>query len=365
MTKIKEIIDHLESIAPVAFQEDYDNSGLIIGDEQLESTGVLITLDITEAVLQEAIETGCNLIIAHHPLIFKGIKKLTGSTFVERVILSAVKNDIAIYGIHTNLDNIKSGVNKKIADKIGLSNLLILSPKQNTLLKLETFVPLANSTKVLDALSEAGAGQIGNYKNCSFRVAGTGTFKPDENATPSIGNKNIQEEVEENRIEVILPVHLQSRVLDALHRAHPYEEVAYYLSKIENKNQDIGAGMIGDLKEDVDAQSFLLMLKEKMNLKMLKHTAISGKKIKKVAVCGGSGSFLLGKAKQAKADVYISADFKYHEYFESENNIIIADIGHYESEVFTKDLIYEFLNKKFTNIALNLSKVGTNPISYL
>lgn len=365
MTRIKEIIDYLESIAPVAFQEEYDNSGLLIGNDQEPVKEILITLDITEAVIKEAIDSGCNLIIAHHPLIFKGIKKLTGNNYVERAILLAIKNDIAIYGIHTNLDNIKTGVNKKIAEKVGLTNLSILQPKKNTLLKLVTFVPIKNTAEVSNALNNAGAGQIGNYKNCSFRVSGTGTFKPDENAAPHIGKSDEQEEVEENRIEVLLPVHLESKILKALRDSHPYEEVAYYVTKLENQNQELGAGMIGELPEEMDSMEFLLALKERLNLKVLKHTAALDRKIKKVAVCGGSGSFLLSKAMNQKADVFISSDFKYHEYFGSENRIIIADIGHYESEVFTKDLIYEFLNKKFTNIALNLSKVGTNPISYL
>lgn len=365
MTKIREIINYLELIAPVAFQEEYDNSGLLIGNDQEPVKQILITLDITEAVIKEAIETGCNLIIAHHPLIFKGIKKLTGNNYVERAILLAIKNDIAIYGIHTNLDNIKTGVNRKIAEKVGLANLSILQPKKNTLLKLVTFVPIENTDHVLNALNNAGAGQIGNYKNCSFRVSGTGTFKPDEHATPHIGKRNVQEEVEENRIEVLLPVHLELQILKTLRESHPYEEAAYYITRLENQNQDLGAGMMGDLKEEMDGMDFLLALKERMNLKVLKHTAILDRKIKKVAVCGGSGSFLLSKAIQQQADVFISSDFKYHELFDSENRIIIADIGHYESEVFTKDLIYEFLNKKFTNIALNLSKVGTNPISYL
>lgn len=365
MPLIKEVITYLESIAPLPYQEAYDNSGFLVGDENAEVTNILITLDVTEAIIQEAIDTHCNLIIAHHPVIFKGLKKLTGKSFVERVVIQAIKNDICIYGIHTNLDNVKSGVNKKIAEKIGLRNLSILSPKQQNLRKLVAFVPQENTNEVLKAINEAGAGQIGDYKNCSFRVAGTGTFEPDAHANPHIGSKNVKEEVQEDRIEVILPAHLQSKVLKALFKAHPYEEVAYYMTSLENENQDIGSGMIGFLEEEMEEIAFLKMVKEKMGLAVLKHTPTLGRKIKKVAVCGGSGSFLLSKAIQQQADIFISADFKYHEFFDAENNIIIADIGHYESEAFTKDLIYEFLNKKFTNIALNLSKKVTNPISYL
>lgn len=365
MPKIKDVLNYLESIAPISYQEAYDNSGLALGDANSDVTGVLITLDITEAVVQEAIDTNANLIIAHHPLIFKGLKKLTGKSYVERSVIKAIKNDICIYGIHTNLDNVKAGVNKRIADRIGLRNTSILSPKTQNLLKLVAFVPLENTAEVLQAVNEAGAGQIGNYKNCSFRISGTGTFQPNEYASPTIGSKNVQEEVEENRIEVILPSYLKTKVLNALLNAHPYEEVAYFISALENENQEVGSGMIGYLEEAMEEMDFLNMLKKNMNLTLIKHTRVLGKKVRKVAVCGGSGSFLLSNAIQQQADVFVSADFKYHEYFNAENNIIIADIGHYESEVFTKDLIYEFLNKKFTNIALNLSKKVTNPISYL
>lgn len=365
MFKIKDIIQYLESIAPISYQESYDNSGLLVGSPEQEVKKVLITLDATEAVVEEAISTGCNLIIAHHPIIFKGIKKLNGSNYIERVIIKAIKHDIAIYAIHTNLDNIKAGVNKKIAEKIGLKNLKILAPKNTTLIKLVTFVPVDKTAAVLDALNEAGAGQIGHYKNCSFRVAGIGTFEPDAAANPTIGEQNKRAEVQEDRIEVILPVHKQHGVMAALLNAHPYEEVAYYLTKLENTDQEIGSGMIGVLEQAMDEAEFLPYLKKRMNLKVVKHTALLGKKIKTVALCGGAGSFLLPKAIGQQADIFISSDFKYHEFFDAENKIIIADIGHYESEVFTKDLIYSLLNKKFTNIALTLGKEVTNPISYL
>lgn len=363
--KIKEITDYLESIAPLPLQESYDNSGLLVGSSEQGVTEVLITLDITEAVVEEAIKKGCNLIIAHHPIIFKGLKKLTGSNYIERAIILAIKNDIALYAIHTNLDHVKTGVNKKIADKIGLANLSILEAKKNTLLKLVTFVPVNATEGVLEALNRAGAGQIGNYKNCSFRVAGTGVFEPGETANPTMGERNKREEVQENRIEVILPSYLKNTVLTALFKAHPYEEVAYYLSALENTDQETGAGMVGTLEKEMEEIDFLQMLKKKMALKVVKHTPLLGRKVKRIAICGGSGSFLLPKAIQQQADVYISADFKYHEFFDSDSKIIIVDIGHYESEVFTKELIFTILNKNFTNIALNLSEEVTNPISYL
>lgn len=361
---IRPIIDFLEHFAPLPYQESYDNSGLITGDSNMPLKGILISLDVTEEVIEEAIKKGCNLIIAHHPIVFKGIKKLTGKNYVERVLIKAIKKDIAIYAIHTNLDNVHTGVNKKIAEKLELINGRILSPKKNMLSKLITFVPLANTEEVLKTLGAAGAGNIGNYKNCSFRTPGTGTFEPNEFANPSIGEKNKLEEVEENRLEVIFPSFLEDKIVSELKRVHPYEEVAYYLQKIENENQEIGSGYFGELAKELDSLQFLEYLKEKMQLKSIKYTSILNRKIKKIALCGGSGSFLLPQAISAGADVYISSDFKYHEFFDAENKLIIADIGHYESEVFTKELIYEILNKNFSNIALNLSEIVTNPISY-
>ncbi|CAN5265758.1 Nif3-like dinuclear metal center hexameric protein [soil metagenome] len=362
--QIKSIINHLESIAPKPYQESYDNLGLLTGDPEEELKGVLITLDVTEAVVQEALDKNCNLIIAHHPIIFRGLKKLTGKNYVEKVVIKAIRNHLAIYAIHTNLDNVHAGVNKKISDKIELLNTRILAPKKNLLQKIITFVPTAHTADVLQALNEAGAGNIGNYKNCSFRVQGTGTFEPNEVANPAIGKKNKLEEVQEDRIEVIFPAHLEHRIMAALKLHHPYEEVAYYLQNLTNENQEVGSGMTGELPKPMEETEFLEYLKEKMQLKTIKITSLLGKPIKKVALCGGAGSFLLSQAIASGAEVFISSDFKYHEFFDAENKIIIADIGHYESEVYTKDLIYEILNKYFTNIALNLSETVTNPISY-
>jgi dinuclear metal center YbgI/SA1388 family protein len=365
MTKIKEVTAYLEEIAPRAYQESYDNCGLLTGNQESEVGSILITLDVTEAVVEEALKKGCNLIIAHHPIIFKGLKKLTGSNYVERTIIKALKNDIAIYAIHTNLDNVMGGVNSKICEKIGLMNTRILAPKTHLLKKLVTFIPIDQTEQVLKVIYNAGAGQIGNYSECSFRVEGTGSFKPNELANPTIGSANKTEFVEENRVEVIFPLYLENKVLSALIKAHPYEEPAFDINLLENSNKEIGSGMIGELNADMDETDFLHYLKEKMGLKIIKHTPLTGKKIRKVAVCGGAGSFLLKNAINAGAQVFVSSDFKYHEFFEAEDDIIIADIGHYESEVYTKELIYELLIKKFSNIALVLAQINTNPISYL
>ncbi|HNP19053.1 MAG TPA: Nif3-like dinuclear metal center hexameric protein [Fulvivirga sp.] len=365
MSRIKDIIQHLESVAPLSYQESYDNSGLLTGNKDNIVTGVLVTLDVTEKVVEEALNTNCNLIIAHHPIIFKGLKTLTGSNYVERTVILALKNDIAIYAIHTNLDNVNTGVNKKICDKIGLVNTQVLSPKKDTLAKLVTFVPNDAIDKVKMAIFEAGAGQIGNYNDCNFVVQGVGEFTPNEKANPTIGKTNKPEQVNESRIEVLLPSHLSSKVLAALNHAHPYEEVAYYLTPLQNKDQTVGAGMIGELEEAMPAKKFLQFLKNKMDLDIIRHTALIKENIKTVAVCGGAGSFLLPVAIGRQADVFVSADFKYHEFFDAEDKIVIADIGHYESEVYTKDLIIDILSEKFSTFALNLSKTVTNPISYI
>ncbi|MDQ3290640.1 MAG: Nif3-like dinuclear metal center hexameric protein [Bacteroidota bacterium] len=364
MTKIKEITALLETIAPLSYQESYDNAGLQTGSPEDTVTGIVVTLDCTEAVLEEAIENNCNLIIAHHPVIFKPLKKLTGQNSVERIIIKALQNNLAIYACHTNLDSVLTGVNHKIGEKLGLQNMQILAPKSGLLRKLITFVPIQNTVAVLQALHLAGAGNIGDYKNCSFQVAGTGTFQPTGNANPTIGEINKQEFVPENRVEVIFPGHLEVSLLKALRQAHPYEEVAYDIIPLTNLNQEVGAGMMGELPEALPEQDFIQHLKQSMNLTLVKHTGFRQKKIKKVAVCGGTGSFLIKDAIRHQADVFITADLKYHEYFEAENRIILADIGHYESEVFTKELFYDIIKKSFTNFAVLLSKVNTNPVRY-
>ncbi|MEQ9288083.1 MAG: Nif3-like dinuclear metal center hexameric protein [Cyclobacteriaceae bacterium] len=362
--KIKEIINTLETWAPPSYQEKYDNARLITGNPNDELKGVLITLDCIEDVVQEAIEKNCNLIVAHHPIVFGGLKSLTGKTYVGRTVIRAIKNDIAIYAIHTNLDNVYNGVNKKIADIIGLTNLKVLSSKPSTLSKLVTFIPQENTQQILDQLYATGAGEIGNYDHCSFTTQGTGTFRPNPQANPHIGQSGQEENVQEQRIELMFPTHLQGRVVNALKSAHPYEEVAYYVTPLSNTNQEVGAGLVGVLKAEMDIVDFMRFIKKEFNLHTIRHTKTHKSKVQKIAVCGGAGSFLLPNARNAKADVYITADYKYHEFFDAEDCITILDIGHYESEVFTKELIYDYLKEKFANIALNLSEVVTNPINY-
>lgn len=365
MIKIRDVTEYLESIAPRAYQESYDNSGLLTGTASGEVKGILVTLDCTEQVVEEAIARQCNLIVAHHPIIFRGLKKLTGSNYVERTIILALKNNVAIYAIHTNLDNVPTGVNRRICEKIGLIDLKILAPKSDGLSKLVTFIPREKTQEVLSSLYQAGAGQVGNYNNCSFTSEGTGSFMPNDQANPNIGERLKQESVAETRAEVLFPSYLEEKVLTALRKAHPYEEVAYYITSLRNDNQEVGSGMVGVLKEAQEPMEFLKCLKSSMGLSVIRHTRLLQRSVKKVAVCGGSGSFLLPMAIHSGAQVYISADFKYHEFFDAEDQIIIADIGHYESEIFTKDLLQEVLTKKFPTFAINFSRTVTNPISYL
>lgn len=364
MIKLAELTAYLESLAPLAYQEDYDNSGLIVGNPNQEVTQGLISLDCTEDVVDEAIATGCQVIISHHPIVFKGLKKFNGKTYVERVVEKAIRHNIALYAIHTNLDNMMDGVNARICQTLGLKNYRILSAKQNILKKLVTYAPHSHAEIVRNALFKAGAGHIGNYSECSFNAEGTGTFKGAENTNPYVGERGQQHQEAETRIETIYPAHLESKILMALFLNHPYEEVAYDLYMLTNQHQQVGAGMIGELEIAADEKAFLQHLKDRMKADVVRHTKLTGKPVKKVAVCGGSGGFLLKQAIAAGAEVFVTADYKYHEFFDAEGKIVIADIGHFESEQFTQHLLYEIIQKKISNFALRLTEINTNPIKY-
>lgn len=364
MPQIHEITSTLEKLAPLPYQESYDNAGLLVGNPQTEVKGVLISLDVTEEIVAEAIQKGCNLIVAHHPIVFKGLKKLNGKNYVERTVIKAIQNDIAIYATHTNLDHVHLGVNKQIADRLGLTHVKILAPKSQLLKKLTFFSPIDHTDRILAALFQAGAGQIGNYSQCSFYTEGQGTFLPNERAQPFIGTEGKQEQVVEHRAEVMFPAYMESKIISTLKTIHPYEEIAFYIQLLENENQEVGAGAIGTLAEEMDFADFMQHLKACMQTNVIRHTQPLSKKIRTVALCGGAGSFLLPQAMAAKADVYITGDYKYHEFFDADQRILICDIGHYESEVFTKDLLYHYLSGFFSNFALCLSETNTNPIQY-
>jgi dinuclear metal center YbgI/SA1388 family protein len=362
---VKDIISAIEAFAPPVYQESYDNCGIQVGNTGDEVKGVLLTLDVTEEVLDEAMQRNCNMIVAHHPLIFSGLKRISGRNYVERIVHKAIKNDIVIYAAHTNMDNMLEGVNAKIAEKLGLVSTSILSAKTNTLSKLYTYAPMDVADKLRDALFAAGAGHIHQYRECSFNTRGTGTFRPAEGTNPSIGEAGgAREQVEEIKIEVIVEKHAETRVLNALRENHTYEEVAYELIPLPNPNQHIGSGMVGSLASPMTETDFLGYLQKQMKTDCIRHTALRNKPIEKVAICGGSGSFFLKDAINTGADIFITGDFKYHQFFDAEGKIIIADIGHYESEQFTPEIFQAILKKKMPTFAILLSNINTNPVKY-
>lgn len=363
--KIAGIIAALESVAPLALQESYDNAGVQVGDVNADAKAALLCIDVTEAVVDEAIAIGANLIISHHPLFFKGIKSVTGKSYIERVLIKAIQNNVVIYASHTNMDNACHGVNDKIAEKLGLSSCRILEPLQNRLLKLVTYVPAAYADAVRDSLFDAGAGHIGDYDRCSYTVSGTGTFRAGKGTHPFCGKAGEIHAEKEERIEVIFPDYKKSAVIGAMLSVHPYEEPAFDIFREEKSWETVGSGIIGDLNEEIDAVDFLKNVKTLFRAGVIRHTAAQGMKVRRVAVCGGSGSFLIPAAVAAGADMFLTGEIKYHDYFGYDNRIILADLGHYESEQYTKDIFCDIITKKFPTFAIHYTKVETNPINYL
>jgi dinuclear metal center YbgI/SA1388 family protein len=345
-------------------QENYDNAGLITGKGEWVCTGIIIALDGIPGVIEEAIEKKCNLVVVHHPIVFRGLKKINGKNYVERAVIRAIKNDIAIYAIHTNLDNVKKGVNTKIADKLGLTNSVVLQPREQQLKKLITFAPVDKAENLRRVLFDAGAGHLGKYSECSFNQEGTGTFRPEEGAEPYVGEIGKRHEEKEIKIEIIFPAYLQEKLIPLMIEAHPYEEVAYDIIPLGNYLSDVGSGLFGELENLVDEKAFLGSLKSAFSLQVIRHTKLLGKSIKKVAVCGGAGSFLLPAALSQQADAYITSDIKYHEFFDADDRILLIDIGHFESEQFTIDLLHDLLSKKFINFAVRKTEINTNPVHY-
>ena len=364
MTIVREVIQIIEGFAPSGYQESYDNSGIQVGDPNSEISGVLLCIDVTEDVVDEAVLQGANLIISHHPLIFNGIKRLSGNNSVEKIIIKSIKADITIYSCHTNIDNVSAGVSFKMGQKLNLINMQVLRPLAGTLCKLVVFVPVSQADGVRIAIFEAGGGHIGNYDCCSYNLSGEGTFRALNAAHPYVGEKNQVHKEQEIRIETIFPKIFQNKVVSAMLKVHPYEEVAYDIYPLNNQQKDAGAGVIGEFEHPLDSIDFFHRIKNVFGVQMIRHTEIIHKKIQKVALCGGSGSFLLPDAKKAKADIFVTADFKYHQFFDAEKSMIIADIGHFESEQFTLEIFYDLLVKNFSNFAIRFTKVKTNPINY-
>ena len=362
---ISELQTILDQIAPLGYAEDFDNVGLLVGDAKATITGILVCHDALEAVIDEAIAAKCNVVLCFHPILFSPIKKITGQNYVEQAVIKAIKNDIAIYAIHTALDNHQNGVNKIFCDALGLQNTKILIPKENYIQKMITFVPTDNHLKVRNALFAAGAGQIGNYDKCSFNSVGNGTYQGNENSNPVVGEKFEFCEDQEVKLEVTFEKHLRSKILKALFASHKYEEVPYEIYNLQNQHQNIGLGMVGELKMPMTELDFLKFVKIKMECGIIKHTAFLNKKVQKIAVLGGSGAFAIKNAIASGADVFLTSDLKYHDFYQSENQIVLADVGHFESERFIKKYIVDFLKEKITTFAIIFSQENTNPVKYL
>jgi dinuclear metal center YbgI/SA1388 family protein len=371
MPTVQDLARLIEAAAPLAYQESYDNAGLQCGDPQAEVRGVLISLDCTPAIVAEALRRGCNVVVCHHPVIFRPLKRLTGANEVEQILVAALKNDVAIYAAHTNLDNVRGGVNDKLAEKLGLLKTRVLAPQSGTLARLITYVPNRPADqqqdlagRVLTALYAAGAGRVGDYSECSFQTDGMGSFTPGATTQPAIGAPNKPERVPELRLEVLLPLHRQAAVLQALRTAHPYEEVAYEVIKLENTHQDVGAGLVGELPAALSPAAFRQLLKEQLQVPVVRFTAFE-KEVKKVALCGGAGAFLIGKARAAGADAYVTGDVKYHEFFGAEGGLMICDVGHFESEQYTGEVFRDLLTAGFgRTFAVLFAETNTNPVQY-
>ena len=362
--KIKDVLQILEQMAPLAYAEDFDNVGLLTGNPDDIATGILVCHDALEEVIDEAISNNCNLVVCFHPILFSGLKKITGKNYVERAVIKAIKNNIAIYAVHTALDNHHDGVNKIFADALGLVNTKILVPKEGFIRKLITYTTPQNHIPLRSALFAAGAGSIGNYDNCSFNSAGTGTYRGNENSNPRVGQQGEFTQADEIKVEVTFEKHLESAILQALFTNHVYEEVAYEIYSLQNRHQNIGLGMVGELPQALPEKDFLNLVKEKMETGGIRHSALTGKTIQKVAVLGGAGSFAIKNAINAGADAYLTADLKYHQYYEAEGKLLLADIGHYESERYTAGYMAGYLEQHLNGIAVLVSQTNTNPVKY-
>lgn len=362
--KIKEFINEFEQIIPVRQAEDFDNVGLLCGNPEREISGVLIAHDALEFIIDEAIEKNFNLILCFHPIIFSGLKSITGKNYVERAVLKALENKIAIYAIHTAFDNDFFGVNYKICEVLGLKNQQVLMPKKNQLKKLEVYVPTDSAEKLRNALFVAGAGNIGFYDECSFTIQGDGTFRPLEGSDPVIGTHNERENANEVLINVIFEDYKTNQILFAMKENHPYEEVAYQLITLENDNQYTGLGRYGNLEQEMDELDFLTFIKQKFNIDIIRHSSLNNKKIRTIGVLGGSGASGIKAAMSAKCDAYITGDVKYHDFFSAEGKMLICDIGHFESEQFVVQQLFEILSEKFTTFAIAKTTQKTNPVNY-
>ena len=362
--KLKEICSYLDASVPLALQESYDNSGLQVGLPEMEIFSALLTIDVTSEIIDEAVVSGCNLIISHHPLIFGGIKSITGRNETERILFKALKNEIAVYSSHTNLDIFDGGVSRKMAEKLELTNVKVLAPLQKNLLKLITYIPESYSDKVREAVFEAGAGVNGNYDYCGYTSAGTVSFRGNDNSRPFIGKRGEIHYEKELRFETVLYSHLKTKVIKALLNSHPYEEVAYDLFELVNGSTTEGLGCTGELSQNLSEKEFLELISVKFNSKGIRYSPFTGKNIKKVALCGGAGISLLKDAISSGADAFVTGDIKYHNFFDAEKKLLLIDAGHFETEKYSTEILYDLIIKKFPKFALRFSETNTNPINY-
>lgn len=363
--RIREILSVIEQRAPIFLQEDFDNSGIQVGDANQEAKGALLCIDVTEDVLDEAITLGCNLVISHHPLAFRKFKSLTGKNYVERCMVKAIKNDIVVYAAHTNLDNAKEGINQYLANMLGLQNVRILAPQENKLLKLVVFTPYSHVEQVRNALFNAGAGNIGNYDSCSYNLNGEGTFRASKGANPFVGEIGELHRESEVRTEVIFPAFKKGEIIRALISFHPYEEPAYDIYPLVNDWKQVGSGIVGTLPEEMGEENFLYLIKDVFNLSSVQYSTLRNRMVRDVAICSGSGNFLIPQAISYGADVFITGEAKYNDFYDVEDKILLAVIGHYESEIFTKNLFFDIISEKYPTFALYMAGTDKNPVRYL
>lgn len=363
--RIKELLSVIEELAPLGLQEGFDNSGIQVGDANVEATGVLFCIDVTEDVVDEAITLGCNIIIAHHPLLFKSLKSITGKSYIERCVVKAIKNDILIYAAHTNLDNAQYGINHYLGKLLNLQNQRILAPQKDKLVKLATYVPHSHSEQVRMALFNAGAGSIGDYDQCSYNINGQGTFRAGETSHPftgTIGKLHLEPEI---KIEVVLPSIKTKDIVRALLAIHPYEVPAYDIYNLNNEWEQAGSGIVGTLPEEMDEENFLYYLKDVLDLQSVQFSKLRNKPIRDVAIAGGSGSFLIPQAIAYDADIFITGEVKYNDFYDVEDKLLLAVVGHYESEIFTKNVMFDYLSEKYPTFAIYMAGTDKNPVKYL
>lgn len=361
---LKEVITQIEHKIILPQAEDFDNVGLLCGNADREVTGILVCHDALEAVVDEAAEAGCNLIVCFHPIIFSGLKSLTGKNYVERAVMKAIENKIAIYAVHTAWDNDYFGVNYRICEELKLKNQTILMPKKHGLQQLVVYVPKDYSEKVKQAAFDAGAGNIGFYDECSFSVSGKGNFRPLPGSDPFEGEECVRESTEEDVLYFIFESYRQKKVLAKVREAHPYEEMAYQIYQLENENAYEGLGRYGDLEEEMEECEFFNLVKETFALQVIRHSESIGKKIRRIGVLGGSGASGISAALAAGCDAYLTGDLKYHDFFRAEGRMLLCDIGHFESERFVTQQLFQIFSEKFTKFAVLKSNVNTNPVKY-